>query len=161
VFAAANEYRMPIVVHMRPSVTEKLPYGRDEALVFLNELVPAAPDVPIQIAHLAGAGGYSDPGVDQALEVFVDAIARNDPRTRQLWFDISGVALGNPSAVQTNLVATRIRQLRINRVLYGTDTPQHAARSMGSLHASSSQRRRDPSNRVEYCAVLALRKSLS
>src|SRR5215813_8057770 len=57
VFRAANDFRMPIVVHTRASITEKLRYGREDALIFLNELVPAAPAVPIQIAHLAGAGG--------------------------------------------------------------------------------------------------------
>ena len=31
VFRAANDHRMAIVVHMRASVTQKLPYGRDEA----------------------------------------------------------------------------------------------------------------------------------
>ena len=46
VLRAANDYRMPIVVHMRASITQKLPYGRDEARIFLNELLPAAPDVP-------------------------------------------------------------------------------------------------------------------
>ncbi len=33
VFRAANGYRMTIVVHARASVTRKLPYGRDEALI--------------------------------------------------------------------------------------------------------------------------------
>jgi predicted TIM-barrel fold metal-dependent hydrolase len=55
VFAAANGYRMPIVVHMRATISEKLPYGADEARIFLNEMLPAAPDVPVQIAHLAGS----------------------------------------------------------------------------------------------------------
>ena len=34
---------------------------------FLNEVLPVAPDVPVQIAHLTGAGAYDDPLVDQAL----------------------------------------------------------------------------------------------
>jgi uncharacterized protein len=92
VLHAANGYRMPIVVHMRASFTAKLPYGRDEALIFLNELVPAAPDVVIQIAHLAAAGAPSDPGADQALEVFIDAIARGDSRATRLYFDAPSVA---------------------------------------------------------------------
>ena len=79
---------------MRASITEKTAYGRDEARIFLEELVPAAPNVPIQVAHLAGAGGYSDPTVDQALSVFVEAVARKDPRTTQLWFDVTTVAAG-------------------------------------------------------------------
>ena len=100
VFRAANDFRMPIVVHIRASITEKLSYGREEALVFLNEIVPAAPAVPIQIAHLAGAGGYSDPAVDQAMSVFIDAISASDARTKQLWFDVTSVALGNPTPEQ-------------------------------------------------------------
>ena len=55
-FAAANQYGMAIVAHMRTSISAKIPYGADEARIFLNEIVPAAPDVPVQIAHLAGAG---------------------------------------------------------------------------------------------------------
>src|SRR5437773_35525 len=78
VFRTANEHRMAIAVHMRSSVTRKRPYGEAEARVILNEVFPAAPDVPIQIAHLAGAGGYDDASVDQALAVFVDAIAKQD-----------------------------------------------------------------------------------
>jgi predicted TIM-barrel fold metal-dependent hydrolase len=121
VFRAANDARMAIVVHMRSSTTYRLPYGRDEALVFLNEVLPAAPNIPVQIAHLAGAGGYSDPATDEALGVFVDAIARNDARTRQVWFDVSGVVRPAMTEQQAMLVAKRIRELGIQRILYGTD----------------------------------------
>jgi hypothetical protein len=31
--------------------------------------------------------------VDAALAVFVNAIAKGDPRTKQLWFDVTTVAL--------------------------------------------------------------------
>jgi predicted TIM-barrel fold metal-dependent hydrolase len=48
VFRAANRCRMPIVVHIRATFNSKLPYGRDEARIFLERLVPAAPDVVIQ-----------------------------------------------------------------------------------------------------------------
>ncbi len=77
IFAAANGYRMAIVVHMRTSIDNQRKYGADEARVFLNELLPAAPDVPVQIAHLAGAGGY-EAATDSALSVFTDAIAKHD-----------------------------------------------------------------------------------
>jgi uncharacterized protein len=77
VFRAANGYRMPIVVHMRVNTGQKLAYGREEAMVFLNELVAAAPDVDIQVAHLAGAGGYEFPFIESVLDVF----ARLSPGT--------------------------------------------------------------------------------
>ncbi len=94
VFRAANDYHMAIVVHVRASVTAKLSYGRDEALIFLNDLMPAAPDVVVQVAHLAGAGDPDEEGAQQALAVFADAVASRDPRTRRLYFDVT--ALGPP-----------------------------------------------------------------
>lgn len=123
VFRAANDHRMAMVVHMRASLSQRLPYGRAEALIFLNELLPAAPDVPVQIAHLTGTQRYSgaDPPIDEALSVFVDAIAKGDPRTKRLLFDVTtNVALDIP-VEQAQLVAKRIRQLGVQRVLYGSD----------------------------------------
>ena len=122
VFRAANGYRMPIVVHMRASVTAKLPYGRDEALIFLNEVVPAAPDVVIQIAHLAAAGAPSDPAADEALEVFIEAIAKGDANATRLYFDAPSVAPTvelTPDAAAA--IASRIRRLGVQRVLFGSD----------------------------------------
>jgi predicted TIM-barrel fold metal-dependent hydrolase len=122
VFRAANANRMALVVHMRASVGEKLPYGRDAGLVFLNELLPEVPDVPVQIAHLAGTGPYSrDAPADEALSVFVEAIAKNDPRVARLWFDVTAAAAGDQTPAGLEQIAMRIRQLGVGRVVYGTD----------------------------------------
>ena len=120
-FAAANGYKMAIVAHMRTSISAKIPYGADEARMFLEEIAPAAPDVPIQIAHLAGAGGYADPLVDAALSVFVDAIAKGNPQTRNLYFDVTTVALPDAPAERAALIARRLRELGLQRILYGSD----------------------------------------
>jgi uncharacterized protein len=119
VLRAANDRRMAIVAHVRASVTAKLPWGRDEALIFLNDLLPAAPDVVVQIAHLASAGSPQDEGAQQALEVFVDAVARNDPRARNLYFDVT--TLGEPPTPENaQRWAAAIRRLP-TRVLFGSD----------------------------------------
>jgi predicted TIM-barrel fold metal-dependent hydrolase len=120
-FAAANQYGMAIVAHMRTSISAKIPYGADEARTFLNEIAPAAPDVPIQIAHLAGAGGYADPLVDQAASVFVEAIEKGNPRAKNLYFDVTTVVLPKASPEQLLLIAKRLRQLGLQRILYGSD----------------------------------------
>jgi predicted TIM-barrel fold metal-dependent hydrolase len=52
VFAAANRRRMAIVVHMRPSISKGRPYGARQARIFLEQLLPAAPDVTVQVAQL-------------------------------------------------------------------------------------------------------------
>jgi predicted TIM-barrel fold metal-dependent hydrolase len=123
VFRGANDHRMPIVVHLRSSLSRRLPYGRDEARIFLNDVLPAAPDVPVQIAHLAGAGGYDDPTTDEALAVLADAVSSRDPRTKRLYFDVTtavGPGLGLP-VEQANLIARRIRQIGVDRILFGSD----------------------------------------
>lgn len=121
-FRAANTQDMAITVHMRPSISRKFPYGREEALTFLNELLPAAPDVPVHIAHLTGTGSYfDDPPVDAALMVFIEAILKNDPRMKNVVFDVAAMANADASDDQQALLATRIRQLGIERVLFGSD----------------------------------------
>ena len=120
VFRQANDYRMTIVVHARASVTQKLPYGRDEASIFLNQLMPAAPDVVVQVAHLAGAGGPQDQGALEALAVFAEAVTRRDSCTRLLYFDVTSLgAPATPDSVHRWVAA--ITQLGTERVLFGSD----------------------------------------
>jgi len=119
VFRAANAQHMAIVIHLRASISRNLPYGRAEAQIFYDSILPSAPDIPVQIAHLAGPGGY-DSTTDAALSVFTDAIARRDPRERRLWFDVTTVARG-ATPENATLIATRIRQLGVGRVLFGSD----------------------------------------
>jgi predicted TIM-barrel fold metal-dependent hydrolase len=121
VFQAANGYGMPIVMHLMSNVWGGLSYGRDEARIFLEQIMPAAPDVAIQVAHLGGTGAYSDPRVDAALSAFVDVTQNNDPRARQLYFDVTAIASASLSAEHASRAALRIRQLGIDRVLYGSD----------------------------------------
>ncbi len=120
VFQAANAHGMAIVVHMHPSVTMKRPYGTAYARIFLNELIPAAPDVPIQIAHLTGSGDFDEQGVQEALDVFADAIAKHDPRMKNVYFDMSGIS-GIADPQRASKVAARLRQLGLERILFGSD----------------------------------------
>jgi len=120
VFVAANGYRMAIVVHMHTSIDNRRKYGADEARVFLDELLPAVPDVPVQIAHLAGSGGYPAT-TDTALGVFTDAIAKRDGRMKNVWFDTTVVVRADTSQNDLERIATRIRQIGVERVLYGSD----------------------------------------
>ena len=118
VFGAANGYGMAIVVHMRANTSQKM--GRDEALRFLDELLPAAPDVTVQIAHMGGAGDVEPTIFDEVLGVFVDAIAKGDPRTKNLWFDVTSVTL-NLTETSAARIVDRIRQLGVQRIVFGSD----------------------------------------
>jgi predicted TIM-barrel fold metal-dependent hydrolase len=122
VFRAANEARMAIVVHLRANLSRNRPYGASQARAFLERVLPHAPDVPVQVAHLAGSGpGYDDPRVDSAMAVLAEAVASGDPHTRRLWFDVTTVVTPDISARDAALVVQRIRQVGVGRILYGSD----------------------------------------
>jgi uncharacterized protein len=156
VFRAANDHRMAILVHLRSSVSRKRPYGQRYARTFIEELLPAAPDVPVQVAHLGGAGGYQDPLADEVIGVFADAIATRDPRVARLCVDISGVAGLGDWRPRADLIATRIRQLGLDRVFYGSDgatdefNPQRAVKAFRELPLSEAELRAIATNVAPY-----------
>ena len=114
VFAEADRLGMPMVVHLWNGAD----FGRQDAQNFLDSVVPGAPNVVIQIAHMAGGG----PGwTDEALEVFADAMQRQDPRTRNMYFDVATVA-DLQTHDQLELLAKRFRQIGLKRILYGSDS---------------------------------------
>lgn len=112
-FAEANRLRMPLAAHLW-TVRD---YRRRDSELFLDEVLPQAPDVVVQIMHMAGAG----PGwTDEALEPFSVAAAANDPRMKNVYFDVATVA-DERTAAQLELLASRIRQIGPRRILYGSD----------------------------------------
>lgn len=125
VFAAANAAGLAIVVHMRASISKGRPYGARQARIFLEQLLPAAPDVTVQVAHFAGTGpGYEDPPAREAMAALAAAAGQRDPRTRNLWFDVASIVDRDIKPELAKLVADTIRQVGTGRVLYGTDSAQ-------------------------------------
>jgi predicted TIM-barrel fold metal-dependent hydrolase len=119
VFRVANANGMAIVVHLRPRRARK--FGTAQALTFIDELLAAAPDVPVQIAHFCGGGSDDDAPADQALAVFAAAIARQDPRVRNLYFDTALLASASTPPARAQFVAEQIRLIGTGRMLYGSD----------------------------------------
>jgi predicted TIM-barrel fold metal-dependent hydrolase len=118
-FQIANARRLPIVVHMR--ARGGTPYGREDAEILLNQVLPHAPDSVVQIAHLAGAGpGYPD-YADAAMAVLSNAVAARDRRTNNLYFDITTVVTSDITPENAALIAQRIREVGADRVLFGAD----------------------------------------
>jgi predicted TIM-barrel fold metal-dependent hydrolase len=114
IFEAANALGFPIITHIGTDSTP--PYGPRHARVFVEELLPAAPDVTVLVAHLWGGAAYSD----DIFEVFADAAARH----ANLYFEISADALRIPSGSRMGAgIAQRMRQVGISRFLFGSDFP--------------------------------------
>ncbi|HET9334420.1 MAG TPA: amidohydrolase family protein [Gemmatimonadota bacterium] len=121
VFEIANELGLAIVVHSRTHRSFG-PYGREEAQVLLERIFPAAPDIPIQIAHLWGGADVSE----DALGVFADAVSSGDPRARNLSFDLTEMdrAIGDSEETWAR-ITERIRQIGLERIFYGSDMRHH------------------------------------
>jgi predicted TIM-barrel fold metal-dependent hydrolase len=119
VFEAANLHRLAVIVHVRGERR----YGREHADIFLNQLLPAAPAIPVQIAHLWGGDGFSE-GAVSALVAYADAVSAQQRATKNLYFDVTQLALilrGQRDALER--MATLIRQIGVGRILYGSDGP--------------------------------------
>ena len=155
VFEAANGYRMPIVVHLRTSIDRSRKYGADQTRVFLNELLAVASDVPVQIAHLAGAGGF-DSTIDSALSVFTDAIAKHDARMKNVWFDATVVV--RPSMSPDDLQRThsanwrRARAVRLGRA---RESSRVSEGRLGGVPTTSAGARGATRRRDQHPAVHA------
>lgn len=124
VFAAANRHKLAIVAHTRGGND----YTGEHVEIFLRQVMSAAPDIPVQIAHLWGGEGYSE----SALTAFAEAVAAGRPETRNLYFDVAEVwaeisGTGDPETQRT--LARRIRQIGLDRILFGTDGRVHAAQA--------------------------------
>lgn len=138
VFADADRRRMPILIHLR---TGENWHGRHDVQAFMEKVLPSAPHVPVQVAHLGGWGGY-DRATDEALTTFAELCGHNPDRCRHLYFDISAVVLppdyanAAPGSDERFLweeqkdfadrperLAETLRRVGLNRILFGTDWP--------------------------------------
>ncbi|HEX5237175.1 MAG TPA: amidohydrolase family protein [Sphingomicrobium sp.] len=118
VFAEANARHAPIVVHLHARTGS--PYGAEDAQIFLEKLLPYAPNVVVQVAHLAGSGEFP-PDAEEAMKAFESAIQRHDPRTRNLYFDQSTVATASTSPADGARIAEAIRAVGVKRMFFGSD----------------------------------------
>lgn len=136
VFAAADRLRMPILIHLRAGETW---HGRHNVQVFTEKILPSAPHVPVQVAHLGGWGGY-DQATDDTLSAFAEICEQHPGRCRHLYFDISAVVL-SPAYAQAapgsderllwdeqknfangpEKLAANLHRIGLSRILFATD----------------------------------------
>ena len=124
-FADARKAKLPLVVHLRGGG----PFPNSDVEIFIDEVLSQAGDLPVQIAHGGGYAG-ADPATIDSLTAFGDAIARKAPGTRNLVFDISGVALPEETAkalgtsdAQLKIFVNLMRRIGLDRFVIGSDWP--------------------------------------
>lgn len=156
VFRSANAAGMHITAHTANAQSRT---GEDAARlhnrIFLEAVLPLAPEVIVQLAHMNGDGGWN-PVFDAGFAVFADAIEAGDPRTRRLYFDASGAVGGGLSAETAELLVRRMRQVGFDRILFASDRhtrnppPAVAWRTWEGLPISAAERAIIAGNRMPY-----------
>ncbi len=122
--ARANALDLALVIHLRPRGPR---YDKAWVQQFLDEIMPLAPDVTVQLAHMGGGGG-----MDRATRQAVAVLAAGASDFPNLYFDLSGAFLRDQDVPATHkgppqqrmnrrAVADAIRQLDPERVLFGSD----------------------------------------
>ncbi len=119
VFALAERERAPVLAHLRARGGEN--FGAQDATLFLDRLLSVAPSIEVIVAHFAGAGPGYPPQADELMAVFGAAASRNDPRMRNVYFDVATIVTAETTPEEGALVAKRVREVGVGRVLYGSD----------------------------------------
>lgn len=138
VFRKAELLGLGVVIHMRARGEG---YGAADARILIDEVLEKFPAVPVQIAHLAGWGGY-DQATDAALAVLAEWLHAGGSKRSNVYFDLSAVVMDLPAEATRQespgsadgrglawedmkyaRLVQRLRQLGLQRVLYGTDWP--------------------------------------
>jgi prolyl oligopeptidase len=129
-FEALAETDLAVIVHLR---SRGEGYGDGDARTFIREVLAAAPGVPVQIAHMAGWGAY-DEATDSAMQAFVDALEDGTLDRDRITFELLVVVEDPADAgadtararqiTERNVrLAERVRQVGIERVVFGSDWP--------------------------------------
>jgi predicted TIM-barrel fold metal-dependent hydrolase len=119
VFTLAQRRRAPVLVHMRARGGSN--YGAEDAHLFLDKVVPTAPDIEIVVEHFGASGPGYPPQNDEVMAVFAAAAEKKDPRMGNVYFDAATNVTDEITPADAALVAQRIRQVGPGRVLYGSD----------------------------------------
>ena len=116
-FREADRNGMAIVAHLW---IRDRSYGSRHARIFIDSILPHAPNVTVQVAHLGGAGRYA---YDSVTQVFVDAVRSGNRNMRNVYFDLATVVTESQSPETIELITRRLRELGLNRIVFGADTP--------------------------------------
>lgn len=124
VFRAAQRAHMAMVIHLQ---TRREDYDGRDVAIFLRDVLPEAPTVPIQIAHAAGGGGV-DKGELSALAAFADAFDQHPAATQHIFFDLAMVPdeVANTAKIaatpaKVDALKALIQRIGLKRFVLGSD----------------------------------------
>jgi uncharacterized protein len=126
-----------VLVHLSPVDGE---LSQDDLRVFFDRVVAPYPTLELYLAHLGGNGGYRASARRVVRELTAFLRAADDTGDRQIYLELSGALLTQPtdgvpasSRADARLLAHHLRTLGIERVLFGSDYPVFEAGGFAAL----------------------------
>lgn len=119
VFRAAAANGWTIMIHMRTGAAD---YGARDVRVFLDQVLPAAGEAPVVIAHAAGWGGIDAVTLD-ALGAFANAFEHDPKLGQNLRFDLAQVFSDKATPEARTAMAGLIRGIGPEHFVAGSDWP--------------------------------------
>jgi predicted TIM-barrel fold metal-dependent hydrolase len=116
VLAEAANQHLPLVIHLGGG-----DFNASDAELFITEVLPSARNTWVQIAHAGGGMPRRDGNNLGVLRTFGDHIAKNDPRTANVLFDLSFVPGPDDNAEDAKAYTQQVRRIGIRRFLFGSD----------------------------------------
>jgi predicted TIM-barrel fold metal-dependent hydrolase len=127
----AGDRKLPMVIHLRSSMN----FGPEDTEIFIRDILPRARDSIVQIAHASGWSG-TDRVMFEDLETFAAHIAQNDPLTRHVLFDLSGVVTAATTEEEAATLSALMRRIGLSRFLMGSDFDYSTPRATDDLARS-------------------------
>jgi len=138
VIGAAASQGLPMAIHIGGG-----DFDAADAELFVRDILPAAGDAWVQIAHAGGGLPLRDHNHADVLGVFARHIAAGDPLTRHLLFDLSFVPSEGEGADDIEALVASMRQIGMLRFLFGSDynvgTPTQAIAALARLELTSRE----------------------
>lgn len=138
VLRQAAAQQLPIVMHIGYE-------GSDSTVTefFIREVLPAAGESPVQIAHAAG-GMPPAKGIQRdVLRVFADHFQRGDSTVARVQFDLSFFPSPDASDAEVRQQMQEVRRIGVNRFLFASDfdvqTPQQQVALMARMHLTARE----------------------
>lgn len=130
-FRRAGELDLAIVIHLQ---TRREDFGRRDVEAFVDEVIPAAPDIPVQVAHMGGNSRF-DSATVRSFDALADAMEEHPERMDDVYFDMGLVpfpeqrARGDTARQRiyrrwNRRFAEAVRRVGPDRVVFGTDYPE-------------------------------------
>ena len=132
VLSEAAAEHLPMVIHLGGGK-----FNAADAELFITQVLPAAGDSWVQIAHAGGGLPREDGNNLAVLCTFADHIVHDDPATRHVLFDLSYVPGPEEDLRKGADFAQQIRRIGVKRFLFGSDfnvlTPEQQVEDLKKL----------------------------